>query len=264
LTGWPQQVLDFWFGLAPEQWWKADSKLDREVAERFGKLWEEQRQFPADTFLASPQEALAAVILFDQFPRNMFRGHADSFATDHLALGLAKAAIETGAVAVEPGAARDAFGELVLEIRDREVQPLEKRVHEGAEPCTAGDVREREPLLAVQPDQLAVHADRRGAGGESEHHGTAAGLPLPDQLRDALRDEARDVVVVAQDHGADALETGAGGDERRPAIPVGTAGLRHAADVRVDARDGVGHCWWCRITPRTSCRTRSRPSRSGS
>jgi uncharacterized protein (DUF924 family) len=96
LTGWPQQVLDFWFGLAPEQWWKADSKLDREVAERFGKLWEEQRQFPADTFLASPQEALAAVILFDQFPRNMFRGHADSFATDHLALGLAKAAIDRG------------------------------------------------------------------------------------------------------------------------------------------------------------------------
>jgi uncharacterized protein (DUF924 family) len=36
------------------------------------------------------------VILFDQFPRNMFRGHADSFATDHLALAISKAAIEGG------------------------------------------------------------------------------------------------------------------------------------------------------------------------
>ena len=31
------------------------------------------------------------------------------------------------------------------------------------------DVGEAEPLLAVQPDQLAVDADRRGAGGEAEH-----------------------------------------------------------------------------------------------
>ena len=36
------------------------------------------------------------MILFDQFPPNMFRGHADSFATDHLAQAIAKAAIERG------------------------------------------------------------------------------------------------------------------------------------------------------------------------
>jgi uncharacterized protein (DUF924 family) len=40
--------------------------------------------------------ALAGVILFDQFPRNMFRGHADQFATDHLALAIAKAASDKG------------------------------------------------------------------------------------------------------------------------------------------------------------------------
>jgi uncharacterized protein (DUF924 family) len=94
--GWPQEVLDFWFGLSPEQWWKADPELDGEIRERFGELWEEQRQCPAETFLSSPEEALAAVILFDQFPRNMFRGHADSFSSDHLALAIAKSAIERG------------------------------------------------------------------------------------------------------------------------------------------------------------------------
>ena len=47
-------------------------------------------------FLGSADEALAAVILFDQFPRNMFRGHADQFATDPLALAIAKGAVERG------------------------------------------------------------------------------------------------------------------------------------------------------------------------
>jgi uncharacterized protein (DUF924 family) len=93
---WPQEVTSFWFELAPEQWWKADPELDREIAERFRELWEEQKQCPGETFLGSADEALGAVILFDQFPRNMFRGHADSFATDHLALAIAKAAIELG------------------------------------------------------------------------------------------------------------------------------------------------------------------------
>jgi uncharacterized protein (DUF924 family) len=36
------------------------------------------------------------VILFDQLPRNMFRGHAEQFATDHLALAIAKAAVDEG------------------------------------------------------------------------------------------------------------------------------------------------------------------------
>jgi uncharacterized protein (DUF924 family) len=94
--GWPQEVLDFWFGLAPDSWWKADPELDKEIVERFRELWEEQRQCSAEAFLATPEEALAAVILFDQFPRNMFRGHADSFSTDHLALSIGRAAIDRG------------------------------------------------------------------------------------------------------------------------------------------------------------------------
>lgn len=93
---WIAEVLDFWFGLKPEQWWKADAELDQEVRERFQELWEEQSGFPIDHFLGSPEEALAAVILFDQLPRNMFRGAADQFATDHMALAIAKEAVERG------------------------------------------------------------------------------------------------------------------------------------------------------------------------
>ena len=91
---WRGDVLRFWFGLEPEQWWKADPVLDREIDERFHELWSDKRQLPAASFLGDPLTALAAVILFDQFPRHLFRGHADQFSTDPLALGVARGAVD--------------------------------------------------------------------------------------------------------------------------------------------------------------------------
>ncbi len=93
---WVREVLDFWFGLEPEQWWKADAALDEACRERFVELWEQQSGRPVADFLGSAQEALAAIILFDQLPRNMFRGAADQFATDHMALEIARQAIDRG------------------------------------------------------------------------------------------------------------------------------------------------------------------------
>lgn len=90
------EILDFWFGLEPEQWWRPDPELDAEIRERFEELWAEQRDLHPSEFLGSAEEALAAVILFDQFPRNMFRGHADQFSTDPLALAVAKGAVDKG------------------------------------------------------------------------------------------------------------------------------------------------------------------------
>ncbi|HEX5184771.1 MAG TPA: DUF924 family protein [Allosphingosinicella sp.] len=93
---WQDEVLAFWFGLDPDQWWKVDPALDEEIRERFQELWEEQRDKVPEAFLGSARDALAAIILFDQLPRNMFRGHADQFSTDPLALALAKGAVERG------------------------------------------------------------------------------------------------------------------------------------------------------------------------
>ncbi len=94
MSDWRSDVLKFWFGFQPEQWWKADPALDTQLRERFEELWSDKRQLPAANFLDDPLTALAAVVLFDQFPRNMFRGHADQFSTDHLALAIAKGAVE--------------------------------------------------------------------------------------------------------------------------------------------------------------------------
>jgi uncharacterized protein (DUF924 family) len=93
MSDWRSDVLRFWFGLSYEEWWKGGAGIDHRIKEGFLKLWTEKRQLPAESFLTDPLTALAAVILFDQFPRNMFRGHADQFATDPLALAIAKGAI---------------------------------------------------------------------------------------------------------------------------------------------------------------------------
>ena len=92
-SDWRSDVLKFWFSLGYDRWWKPDEALDHQIRQQFLKLWAEKRQLPADAFLTDSLTTLAAVILFDQFPRNMFRGHADQFATDHLALAVAKEAI---------------------------------------------------------------------------------------------------------------------------------------------------------------------------
>ena len=89
-------ILDFWFSKGWDDWWKPNPELDAEIRERFEALWEEQRENVPEHFLGSADEGLAAILLFDQFPRNMFRGHADQFSTDPLALAIAKGAIARG------------------------------------------------------------------------------------------------------------------------------------------------------------------------
>ena len=118
MTRWQDEILDFWFGLAPERWWEGDPALDRAVRERFEPLWEAQRSNVPAAFLGSAGDALAAVLLFDQFPRNMYRGHADQFSTDPLALAVAKGAVERGYDAALP-AERRAFLYMPFEHSER-------------------------------------------------------------------------------------------------------------------------------------------------
>ena len=91
---WVDDVLSFWFAHGKEDWWRANPEFDAEISRRFHDLWERERENVPEHFLGSADEALAAVILFDQFPRNMFRGHADQFSTDPLALAIARGATD--------------------------------------------------------------------------------------------------------------------------------------------------------------------------
>jgi uncharacterized protein (DUF924 family) len=93
---WAQSVLDFWFTEAKGQWWRGPPELDAEIRARFEALWRAERDSTPGQLLGSAEDALAAVLLFDQFPRNMFRDHADQFSTDPLALAVAKGAVAKG------------------------------------------------------------------------------------------------------------------------------------------------------------------------
>lgn len=90
-------ILVYWFDeLGKKGWWTRSDETDETIRARFFETWEAERSKPPEVFLTGPRDALAAVILFDQFPRNMCRGHADAFSTDHLALAIARGAIAKG------------------------------------------------------------------------------------------------------------------------------------------------------------------------
>jgi uncharacterized protein (DUF924 family) len=93
-----RDILDFWFTeVGPDRWWAGRSQaLDDTIRARFLALWEQWRGRDAEQFLGTADKALAAIVLFDQFPRNMFRGEARAFATDALAREIATAAIDKG------------------------------------------------------------------------------------------------------------------------------------------------------------------------
>lgn len=97
MSAWADDVLHFWFDhIGPDRWFDSGPEIDAEIRERFEPLWHSMKAEKAIFFVTSPREALAAVILFDQFPRNIFRHEADAFATDLLALEIAKLAIGAG------------------------------------------------------------------------------------------------------------------------------------------------------------------------
>jgi uncharacterized protein (DUF924 family) len=96
------EVLLFWFGpptergKAHKRWFVKSEAFDREVRERFLALYEEAAAGKLAHLKESATDCLALIVMLDQFPRNMFRGTARSFATDPLALEAARHAVDRG------------------------------------------------------------------------------------------------------------------------------------------------------------------------
>jgi uncharacterized protein (DUF924 family) len=91
------EILNYWFEeLSPKDWFKADPARDAEITRRFRPAYEQLATGVPPDWLADPEGFLAAILVLDQFPRNLFRGEARAFATDGLALDLAKRAIAEG------------------------------------------------------------------------------------------------------------------------------------------------------------------------
>lgn len=94
---WAARLLNFWFdehGI--DDWYGGGPEFDAAVRDLAGDWHDALRALPADHFLSDPGTALAAVILFDQVPRNIYRHHADAFATDDLARQVARGIVARG------------------------------------------------------------------------------------------------------------------------------------------------------------------------
>lgn len=89
-------VLDFWFGMTTEQHFAKDEALDRTIVDRFGTVRDGVLRGRAEGWRDDPDTLLAAIILLDQFSRNIHRGTPEAFAADGLAVELTLAAIERG------------------------------------------------------------------------------------------------------------------------------------------------------------------------
>lgn len=94
---WARQLLAFWFDAhGMDDWYGGGAEFD-DAVRNLAESWHEAlRSQPAESFLTDPDTALAATILFDQVPRNIYRGHADAFATDDLARAIAHAIVARG------------------------------------------------------------------------------------------------------------------------------------------------------------------------
>ena len=94
---WAAELLHLWFHtLKPRDWFAPAQRVDALLHRRFGRELAALRTRPAAEFLSDPHSALAAVLLFDQIPRNIHRGTARAFATDPLARAIAHAALARG------------------------------------------------------------------------------------------------------------------------------------------------------------------------
>ena len=93
----PEEIVRFWFeALSPKAWYRAPANVDAEITARFGETYEALKDAVPPGWLDDPEGVLAAILVLDQFPRNMFRGAPQAFATDARALALSMRAIAEG------------------------------------------------------------------------------------------------------------------------------------------------------------------------
>ncbi len=92
----PAAVVTFWREAGPDRWFKKDAAFDDEIKRRFLITHEAAAAGKLTAWERNAEGALALLLLLDQFPRNMFRGEARTFATDPLARAVASRAILNG------------------------------------------------------------------------------------------------------------------------------------------------------------------------
>lgn len=126
-----QAVLDYWFGLSPEAQFGKDADRDRLIAGRFGAARDAVLASEAAGWRDSAETMLAAIILLDQFSRNIHRGQAEAFAADGLAARLTQEAMALGFDRELPAERRVFLYMPLMHAEDAGLQDLSVRTFEA-------------------------------------------------------------------------------------------------------------------------------------
>lgn len=96
----PEQIISFWLGepsvdgvvdpALQARWWKKDPEFDAAIRERFGDTIARGLAGGLEAWTETVRGTLAAVIVLDQFTRNVFRDTGAMFSGDAGALGLSR------------------------------------------------------------------------------------------------------------------------------------------------------------------------------
>jgi uncharacterized protein (DUF924 family) len=92
----PESVLAFWREAGHEKWFAKDTAFDEEIRQRFLETYEAAAAEKLSGWERTAEGALALTVVLDQFPRNMFRGDARTYAADKLARAVAERALARG------------------------------------------------------------------------------------------------------------------------------------------------------------------------
>ena len=173
----PADVLEVWFdgtdlGVAPRselqrRWFMPDPAFDAELTTLFSALFDDLDAVEA--WADTPAGALAAIVVFDQVSRNLFRGGARAFATGGVITFAGTGTIRT----LPTGGGR---------ARRRRGQRLESREAHGARPSSSR-------IAGRRTHREAHHSWRdaavRGSGPHARRSALSA-VPLCGAIRDAL------------------------------------------------------------------------------
>jgi len=92
----PESVLAFWRAAGPDKWFEKDTAFDKDIRARFLETYDAAVAGKLSGWEQTAEGALALTIVLDQFPRNMFRDNARTYAADPQARAVAERAIERG------------------------------------------------------------------------------------------------------------------------------------------------------------------------
>jgi uncharacterized protein (DUF924 family) len=92
----PADIVEFWRAAGPGRWFEKDDGFDAAIRLKYEPTHHAAARGQYDRWIDSADGALALLILLDQFPRNLYRGSAHSWATDPLSRRFASEAIDRG------------------------------------------------------------------------------------------------------------------------------------------------------------------------